>query len=71
MVSSFLSIRSTTIMYFLIRIEASGVAEPIPIPNVKGKTLKRVIDYCVAHKGKIPLEIEKPLKSANFAQVHH
>lgn len=50
-------------------IDASGVAEPIPIPNVKGKTLKRVIDYCVAHKGKIPLEIEKPLKSANFAQI--
>lgn len=52
----------------LYNIDA-GTEEEIPIPNVNAKTLKKVIEYCTMHKNNVPPEIEKPLKSANFAEV--
>jgi len=41
----------------------------IPVPNVKGDVLKQVVDYMKYHADKPPKEIEKPLKSANMAEV--
>jgi S-phase kinase-associated protein 1 len=44
------------------------VAE-IPLPNVKGAVLQKVIEFCTHHKDEPMTEIEKPLKSQNMADV--
>jgi len=41
----------------------------IPLPNVRGTILKKVITYIQYHHKNPPKEIEKPLKSANMREV--
>jgi len=41
----------------------------IPLPNVRGQILKKVITYMQYHHKNPPKEIEKPLKSANMREV--
>ncbi|KAL3776866.1 hypothetical protein ACHAWO_000594 [Cyclotella atomus] len=41
----------------------------IPLPNVKAQVLKKVIEFCKHHKSEPMTDIEKPLKSANMAEV--
>lgn len=41
----------------------------VPLPNVKGSILKKVIEYMTYHHTNPPKEIEKPLKSANMREV--
>ena len=41
----------------------------IPLPNVRGSILKKVIKYMEYHSTNPPKEIEKPLKSANMREV--
>ena len=41
----------------------------IPLPNVKAAVLRKVIEFCQHHKTEPMTEIEKPLKSAQMAEV--
>ena len=41
----------------------------IPLPNVKTSVLKKVVKYLTYHTENPAKEIEKPLKSANMAEV--
>lgn len=41
----------------------------IPLPNVKGAILKKVIEYMNRHRDNPMKEIEKPLKSNNMKEV--
>jgi hypothetical protein len=41
----------------------------IPLPNVKGKVLSKVIEYMRYHNGNPAKEIDRPLKSANMREV--
>ena len=41
----------------------------IPLPNVKTSVLNKVVKYLVYHADNPAKEIEKPLKSANMAEV--
>lgn len=41
----------------------------IPLPNVSGKILTKVIEYLKYHLGNPAKEIERPLKSANMREV--
>ncbi|KAL3761331.1 hypothetical protein ACHAWU_000465 [Discostella pseudostelligera] len=45
-----------------------GVTE-IPLPNVKAAVLRKVIEFCQHHRTEPMTEIEKPLKSAQMAEV--
>lgn len=59
------------IMSELIKTMAEGDKEEkeIPLPNVKGSVLEQVVKYMKQHYENPPKEIEKPLKSANMAEV--
>lgn len=54
---------------FSFLFSGSGTEDEIPVPNVKSKTLKKVVEYCTMHKDSTPPEIEKPLKSTNLADA--
>jgi len=41
----------------------------LPLPNVKGSTLAKVVEYLKYHAETPAKEIEKPLKSSNMAEV--
>ena len=41
----------------------------IPLPNVRGSILKKVIEYMEYHNTNDPKEIEKPLKSTNMREM--
>merc|ERR1719276_419592 len=41
----------------------------IPLPNVKAAVLRKVIEFCHHHRSEPMVEIEKPLKSAQMAEV--
>lgn len=41
----------------------------IPLPNVKSAVLSKVVHYMTYHSENAPKDIEKPLKSANMAEV--
>jgi S-phase kinase-associated protein 1 len=47
----------------------TGTEDEIPLPNVKIDILKKVMEYCDKHKNDNPPEIERPLKSANLADI--
>lgn len=50
-------------------IDDAGVDEEIPLPNVKKSVFNKIEQFCI-HLRTNPLpDIEKPLKSANFADV--
>lgn len=65
--------RKVALMSNLVKTMADGDsdASDIPLPNVKGTVLKRVVEYMKYHSqdGKQPTEIEKPLKSADMKLV--
>jgi len=44
-------------------------AQEIPLPNVKTNILAKVIEFAQHYKNEPMTEIEKPLKSANMAEV--
>jgi len=55
----------------LVKTMAEGDKEEneIPLPNVKSSVLKKVVEYMRYHVDNPAREIEKPLKSANMAEV--
>jgi S-phase kinase-associated protein 1 len=55
----------------LVKTMAEGDREEtdIPLPNVKASVLKKVVEYMRYHADNPAKEIEKPLKSANMAEV--
>jgi len=50
-------------------VEGDKEEKEIPLPNVKGTTLTKVVEYMKYHAENPPKEIEKPLKSANMSEV--
>lgn len=52
---------SDTLKNLLEELGEPASAETIPVPNVDGATLKRVIQYLRHHATEPPREIEKPL----------
>ena len=50
-------------------IEGDKLASDIPLPNVKNTILAKVMEYLKYHVDNQAREIEKPLKSANMAEV--
>mmetsp|Transcript_10369 Transcript_10369/g.19874 ORF Transcript_10369/g.19874 Transcript_10369/m.19874 type:complete len:188 (-) Transcript_10369:376-939(-) len=63
--------KKTAIMSTLVKTVVEGDKESmeIPLPNVKGTILRKVITYMEYHTDNPPKEIEKPLKSPNMADV--
>jgi len=55
----------------LVKTMAEGDKDEkvIPLPNVKANVLRKVVEYMRYHSEHPPKEIEKPLKSANMAEV--
>jgi S-phase kinase-associated protein 1 len=55
----------------LVKTMSEGDKEEneIPLPNVKSSVLKKVVEYMKYHVDNPAREIEKPLKSANMAEV--
>merc|ERR1719290_478390 len=49
--------------------EGDKQEKEIPLQNVKGATLKKVIEYMQYHHKNPAKDIEKPLKSANMKEV--
>lgn len=59
------------VMSELVKTMSEGDAEEkeIPLPNVKGEVLKKVVQYMKYHADNPAKSIEKPLKSPNMAEV--
>ena len=55
----------------LVKTMAEGdkAENEIPLPNVKASVLRKVVEYMKYHVDNPAREIEKPLKSANMAEV--
>jgi S-phase kinase-associated protein 1 len=64
-------LRKVALCSELVKTMAEGDATEtdIPLPNVKGAVLKKVIDYMQYHFENPAKEIEKPLKSAIMMEV--
>jgi len=63
--------KKVAMMSELVKTMAEGDKEEkeIPLPNVKAAVLKKVVQYMTYHADNPAKEIEKPLKSANMADV--
>jgi len=63
--------KKIAVMSELVKTMAEGDKEEneIPLPNVKSSVLKKVVEYMRYHSDNPAKEIEKPLKSANMAEV--
>mmetsp|Transcript_10215 Transcript_10215/g.18003 ORF Transcript_10215/g.18003 Transcript_10215/m.18003 type:complete len:180 (+) Transcript_10215:179-718(+) len=66
--------RSTAVMSVLVKEmideeEGEDSNPEIPLPNVKSAVLEKVIEFCEVHIEQPMAEIEKPLASANMAEV--
>jgi len=63
--------RKVAMMSELVKTMVEGDREEkeIPLPNVKGTTLGKVVEYMKFHSENPPKDIEKPLKSANMSEV--
>ncbi|KAK1942856.1 E3 ubiquitin ligase complex SCF subunit sconC [Phytophthora citrophthora] len=48
--------------------EEGDEIQEIPLPNVKGHVLAKVVEFCRHHKDAPMTEIQKPLKSANLSE---
>jgi len=62
--------KKVAVMSELVKTMAEGDKEEkvIPLPNVKGAVLKKVVEWMKHHVDNPAKEIEKPLKSANLAE---
>jgi len=63
--------KKVALMSELVKTMAEGDEKEtsIPLPNVKGPVLKKVVTYMQYHSENAAKEIEKPLKSANMSEV--
>jgi len=63
--------RKVALMSELVKtmIENDKEERELPLPNVKGSTLAKVVEYMKYHTETPAKEIEKPLKSSNMAEV--
>jgi len=63
--------RRVALMSELVKtmIENDKEERELPLPNVKGSTLAKVVEYMKYHTETPAKEIEKPLKSSNMAEV--
>lgn len=63
--------RKVALMSELVKTMVEGDKEEkeIPLPNVKGNVLKKVVEYMSYHVDNPAKVIEKPLKSSNMAEV--
>jgi len=63
--------RKVAMMSELVKtmIENDKEERELPLPNVKGSTLAKVVEYLKYHAETPAKEIEKPLKSSNMAEV--
>jgi len=63
--------RKVAIMSELVKTMCDNDTEEkeIPLPNVKGEVLEKVVSYMTYHADNPAKEIEKPLKSANMGEV--
>jgi len=50
-------------------VEGDRESTDIPLPNVKGGVLRKVVEYLKYHVDQPAKPIDKPLKSANMAEV--
>lgn len=63
--------KKVAMMSELVKTMAEGDKEEkeIPLPNVKGTVLKKVVEYMTYHCDNPAKEIDKPLKSSNMAEA--
>jgi len=63
--------RKVALMSELVKtmVEGDSRENEFPLPNVKASTLGKVVEYMKYHSETPAKEIEKPLKSANMAEV--
>merc|ERR1711973_548891 len=59
--------RAVALSSILSSMSAEFAGDVIPLQLVSGSTLRKVVEYCEYHKDNIPADIEKPLKSDDFA----
>ena len=59
----------TGYLFWIQNLVADKEEKEIPLPNVKGKILAKVIEYLKYHSGNPAKDIERPLKSANMREV--
>ena len=50
-------------------IDDSGIEEEFPLGQVKRPILDKIVKFCAHLRDNNPPEIEKPLRSANLADV--
>mmetsp|Transcript_21585 Transcript_21585/g.43100 ORF Transcript_21585/g.43100 Transcript_21585/m.43100 type:complete len:172 (+) Transcript_21585:121-636(+) len=61
--------RASELVKTMIDDEQDDEAQEIPLPNVKGQILAKVVEFCRHHENEPMPDIEKPLKSSNMAEV--
>ncbi|CAI5527377.1 unnamed protein product, partial [Closterium sp. Naga37s-1] len=55
------ALQSDTVKNMIEDVDVSSASEPIPLPNVSGRILAKVIEYCKYHvDAKKPGSMEKP-----------
>jgi len=63
--------RESAMMCNLVKsiIEGDSEAKTIEIKKVSTKILKLIVDYLLHHKGKVPADIAKPIRSVKMEKI--
>merc|ERR1719466_349187 len=63
--------RDSAMMCNLVKsiIEGDSDAKTIEIKKVSSDILKLIVDYLVHHKGKVPADIAKPIRSVKMEKI--